>query len=58
MIDLGVWVSDFESDKWVWKFESDFERDEWVWKFESDERGGVLIDQKSSFVTRVYKRVL
>ena len=66
VIDLGVWVSDFESlrmsdfesDKWVWKFESDFERDKWVWKLESsrvslkvwdDERGGVLIGQKSSF---------
>ena len=54
--DLGVRVSDFESfrvsdfesDKWVWKFESDFERTERVWKFESDERGDDIIGQKSS----------
>ena len=42
--DLGVWVRDFESLR-----KSDFESDEWVWKFESDERGGDLIGQKSSF---------
>ena len=27
-------VSDFESDEWVWKFETDFKSDKWVWKFE------------------------